>query len=182
MPGEKSISTDLPYIDHYSLWLVFDEESTAQCQPIIQKLAKVYQSVEFTPHITLSGLSDWSLKKINNTIADIAGGISPLTLETTSVRCSSNPYQKLTQGIQTTVQLHNLHLKTDTSFEGDFANKVYPHISYLYSRLECSDVLQEIEQVEKEAPRKVLVNKLALVQCEGTPEEWSILSIWELNN
>lgn len=162
--------------------MIFDEESTARCQSIIQRLARTYQSVSFTPHITLAGTPEWTEKKIKTAIDDIAKESSPLELKTSSVRCSSNPYQKLTHGIRGSEQLSTLHQKTNTVFDGEFARKVYPHISYLYSRLDCSVVSNEIELIKKDAPEKIAANQLVLVQCKGTPEDWRMLFKWDLNN
>lgn len=153
-----------------------------QCQSIIKRLAKIYQSVEFTPHITLSGTPDWTDEKIKTTIDEIVSDITPLELQTGSIRCSSNPYQKLTHGIQTTDQLTSLHQKMNTIFDGDYANKAYPHISYLYSRLDCSNVLESIKSTEKEAPENILAVQLALVRCKGTPDQWRMLNTWKLES
>jgi hypothetical protein len=162
--------------------LILDDKSIIQCQSIIKRLAQTYQSVVFTPHITLSGTPDWAEEEIKTTIDEIVLDITPLELQTGSVRCSSNPYQKLTQGIRTTDQLGSLHQKVDTIFDGDYAKKTYPHISYLYSRLDCSNVSKSIESIEKEAPQNVLANQLALVRCKGTPEQWRMLNRWKLGN
>lgn len=161
---------------------MFDEESTSRCRAIIQRLATTYQSVSFTPHITLSETPDWTDKKIRLAIDEIAKESPPLELETMSVRCASNPYQKLTHGIQGSDQLNTLHQKTDTCFEGDYAKKTYPHISYLYSRLDCSEVTHEIDSIQKDAPQEIVANRLALVDCKGTPGDWRVLFSWELNN
>jgi hypothetical protein len=152
------------------------------CQSIIHRLARTYQSVEFRPHITLSGTPGWTKKNIRSAIDEILLGVASLELKTGSIRCSSNPYQKLTQSIQTTNQLGALHQKMDTIFDGDYAKKTYPHISYLYSMLNCSKVSQSIKSIEKEAPKRVLANELALVRCKGTPEQWRMLFAWELQN
>lgn len=160
--------------------MILDDQSTAQCQLIIQKLAEIYQSVSFTPHITLAGTPGWSPKKIKEAIDDIAAETSPLPFKTTSVRCSSKPYQKLTLGIEVSRELENLHKKTDQQFKGDFAKTDYPHISFLYSRIECWKTDQEIEKVEMDAPDRVTARQLALVQCKGTPESWKTLFEWDL--
>lgn len=160
---------------------MFDEESTSRSRAIIDRLATTYQSVSFTPHITLSETPDWTDKKIRLAIDKIANESQPLELKTTSVRCSSNPYQKLTHGIQTTDQLDTIHQKTDTYFEGDFAKKAYPHISYLYSRLNCSEVAHEIVSIQKDASQKIIANQFVLVDCKGTPADWRVLFRWKLN-
>jgi 2'-5' RNA ligase len=177
----NSIAADLPYIDNYSLWLLLDDKSTAQCQSVIQRLARFYQSVLFTPHITLAGTPDWSVENINKVISGFISGISSFKLNTTSVRCSSNPYQKLTHSIQSTPELQEFHKKIDETFNGDFAKKEYPHISYLYSRLDCSKISHEIGKIEEVAPRQVFINRLVLVQCKGTPEDWRMLTTWKLD-
>lgn len=115
-------------------------------------------------------------------IEEIVPDITSLELQTDSVRCSSNAYQKLTHSIQTTDRLASLHQKMNTIFDGDYAKKTYPHISYLYSRLDCSNVSKSIESIEKEAPQNVLANQLALVRCKGTPEQWRMLNRWKLGN
>lgn len=145
-------------------------------------MAETYQSVSFTPHITLSGTPNWERNRIEKAIEEIADETQPLKLKTTSLRCSSNPYQKMTHGIQKTPRLSSLHQKTDAAFKGDYTKKAYPHISYLYSRLECSAISHEIKQAEKEAPQEILANRLALIRCKGTPEAWKTLTIWELND
>lgn len=160
--------------------MILDDESTAQCQSIIKRLAETYKSVSFTPHITLAETPDWPLNAIIEATGYIAAETSPLFLETTAVRCSSNPYQKLTLGIQVSEELAILHKKADKQFKGDFAKTDYPHISFLYSRMECGKVDQEIENVKVDAPERIIANQLALVQCKGTPESWKTIFVWNL--
>lgn len=162
--------------------MIFDEKSTRKCQSIIQKLAKTFQSVSFTPHITLSGTPDWAEDHIQSVTEKAIEGCLPLQLSTKSVHCSSNPYQKLTHAIQKTDPLRALHQKMDTCFDGDFAKKAYPHISYLYSKLSCERITSEIESFQKDTPKKVIANQLALVRCKGTPDMWRTVCKWTLKN
>jgi len=155
--------------------LIFDQESHKRISTIIDRLAEEFQSVSFLPHITLSSTPDWELDKINSEIENVVNKFSVLNLHGTTIRCSSHPYQKLTFGIKISEELLSFHKTMDACFGGDYSKKSYPHISFLYSRINCEIVEKEIAKMKLNPPKKVIAEKMALVQCRGTPENWKIL-------
>jgi len=158
--------------------LIFDQESHKRISTIIDRLAEKFHSVSFLPHITLSSTPDWDLDKINSEIENIVNKFSVLNLQGTTLQCSSHPYQKLTFGIKLSEELLSFHKTMDVCFGGDYSKKRYPHISFLYSRVDCEIVEKEIANIKLDLPKKVIAEKMALVHCCGTPENWKLLSTY----
>lgn len=151
------------------------KEAKVTFSQIIRQLAEKYHSISFQPHITLAGVPDWPEYEMIQAIQKIAVGTSPFELVAKKVHCKSSPYQKITLEVEKSGDLNALHKKTDTLFSGDFSKKEYPHISLLYSSLRCKDLQQQMADIEIDLPHKICLNRIALVHCKGTAEDWRTL-------
>ncbi|MDX1641452.1 MAG: 2'-5' RNA ligase family protein [Balneolaceae bacterium] len=160
--------------------MIPDEKPESKYRRIIQGLAEKYQSEAFRPHITLAGVPDWTEERIIKSIEKIAEDSPPLQLSTGNIYCKQSPYQKITLGVLKSQKLDALHQRIDGAFRGNFSKKLYPHLSLLYSRMSCSDLHQEIQGLEKKVDGQILFNRIAFIQCKGTPEDWRTLYLERL--
>lgn len=112
----------------------------------------------------------------------LASETSPFEVFAKDVQCKENSYQKITLEIEKTADLTSLHQKLDNVLSGEYAKKEYPHISFLYSTLPCKKVTDAVLQAERKQPRRIIVEKMALVHCKGTPKDWRTLYIWNLKS
>ncbi len=158
------------------MWLIPDSESGSRCSSIIKGLADRYQSVSFPPHITLAGVPDWPEDRLEKEMATIAKSTEQFRLPTKIVRCGTSPYQKITLEIEKTPGLNALHQQVDEAFKGRFSKREYPHLSFLYSRLPCDELEQELNEIERLKPSRIWAEQVALVDCNGTPEDWRMVS------
>lgn len=116
-------------------------------------------------------------------IDEIIEEVTPFELITQKVLCKPTPYQKITFGIRESPVLNYLHQKTDALFEGDYSKKDYPHISFLYSKIPCKNIdPEELDEIKRGTPKQVAFNRIALVHCKGTPEEWRMLYMCALHS
>lgn len=147
---------------------------------IINSLAEKFISEPFQPHLTLAGVPDWDEERMVEEVKNIAGSTSQLELPLEKVRCKHSPYQKITVEVERAEALSSLHQRTNNHFEGSYSKTDYPHISLLYSHLECEGLQQIISEINEYIPQKVLLNRIALVRCKGTPDDWRTLYIGKM--
>lgn len=138
-------------------------------------MAEKHHTQPFQPHITLAGVPDWPEDEMIETVKEISKSTPPFQLAVKEVHCKSSPYQKITLEIEKSVDLNSLHQKTDTLFGGDFSKKEYPHISLLYSTMTCKHLQQDLAIIKKDLPQRIYLNRIALIRCKGTPEDWRTL-------
>lgn len=112
----------------------------------------------------------------------IADEVCPFELTTQTIKCKSAPYQKITLGIEKSLTLHHVHQRVNNVFEGDHSKKNYPHISFLYSTLPCKKFREDVKEISKIRPKHIFADRIALVHCKGTPEEWRTLYMCALNS
>lgn len=148
---------------------------------VIEKLADQFHSVGFEPHITLASVPDWPKQKMTEKAGQIARMARPFSLKTSKVHCKSNPYQKLTLEIKKSDELERFHKLIDTVLEGDYSKKAYPHLSLLYSKLNCDKIHNHLTDIDLTYPAVISCNRLALLRCKGTPQNWEMLYSWELS-
>lgn len=147
---------------------------------IIKNLAETYHSESFQPHLTLAGVPDWTEEQMVHGIKRLAATVSPLELSLEKIHCKRSPYQKITIEVERSGALNTLHQKIDKLFGGNYSKTKYPHISLLYSRLECNDLQQVASEIKYRLPPKSILDRIALIRCKGTPEEWRTLYIGKM--
>ena len=109
-------------------------------------------------------------------MGEISGEVETFELSPRTVQCKSFPYQKITMGIKKSSALNHLHQTIDSRFKGNYSRRDYPHVSFLYSTMPCKKIDEEdLKEVERRCLPKISVNRIALVHCKGTPEEWRTL-------
>lgn len=147
---------------------------------IIKNLAETYHSESFQPHLTLAGVPDWAEEQMVQGIKRLAAAVSPLELSLEKIHCKRSPYQKITVEVEKSEALNALHQKIDKIFGGNYSKTKYPHISLLYSRLKCKDLQQVASEIRHRLPPKSVLDRIALIRCKGTPEDWRTLYIGEM--
>lgn len=167
----------LPVIDGTYVWLIPDLESEKLCSAIIEELADTYQAPPFQPHITLAGVPDWPEERLNDTLITFTKSTSQFKLPAKHVRCGTFPYRKLTLEIEKTEELEALYQKVDELFEGQYSKRGYPHISFLYSSKPCDKLQDEVNRIERLRPSHIRADRVAMVQCKGTLEDWRMVSV-----
>nr|WP_255695588.1 2'-5' RNA ligase family protein [Rhodohalobacter sp. 614A] len=160
--------------------MIPEEQAEMELGKSIQDLAEKYQSEPFQPHLTLAGIPHWTEEQMVKEIQKISGSTLPIELFLEKVQCKRFPYQKITIEVERTEELHALHQETDRLFGGDYSKTEYPHISLLYSTLECGGLQKTVSQLNEQIPPKVLLDRIALIRCKGTPEAWRTLYMRKL--
>jgi hypothetical protein len=166
----------LPKIDGYSFWLTFDASSEQRLQQEINRFAVEFGSVLFQPHITLASVDGtFDDDKLIDTANELNETLTPFTLHTGEIRCSSSPYQKLTIEIPHCDSLDLAHNLADQLLGGEVSKREYPHISLIYSLDPCSSVERFLEKESQPLPEEVKCMGVSLVQCKGVPQQWVTL-------
>lgn len=127
-------------------------------------------------------MPDWPAEKVIEAMERVADESAPFELTTQTIHCKSSPYQKITLGIEKSPVLLHIHQRVNHAFEGKYSKKNYPHISFLYSTLPCKKLRKDLKEIAKISPEYVFADRIALVHCKGTPEEWRTLYMCALNS
>lgn len=63
----------------------------------------------------------------------------------------------------------------DHFFGGSYSKREDPHISLLYSDLDCDFIKSKAELTDTKIPQKAEIQEIAVVELNGDPNEWNIL-------
>ncbi|NBB77367.1 MAG: hypothetical protein GVY02_08310 [Bacteroidetes bacterium] len=166
----------LPNIDGYSFWLTFGGSTEQHLQREINRFAVEFGSVVFQPHITLASVDGkHDEDKLMQAAKNLNETLTPFYLNTGEVRCSSNPYQKLTIEIPHCDSLDLAHNLADQLLGGEVSKRAYPHISLIYSQDSCTSIERFLEKEPQTVPEEVQCRGVSLVKCKGVPQQWVTL-------
>jgi 2'-5' RNA ligase len=166
---------NLPPVEGTILWVLPDSGSGKHFSSLIGSLANRYNSFPFIPHITIAGVPDWESNEIKKAVNNISGNVEAFRLPVKKIQCGEHPYQKLTIAVEPNSGFKNILREIDHQFNGNFGKREFPHLSLLYSRLNCSGLQKEIENLPHKLPESIGVQTLALVKLDGTPDQWEII-------
>lgn len=156
------------------LWLLPDKTTSEDLAGLISSFSSKYETPVFDPHITLAGVPKNSGNEVLSLIKSISRENSEFTVSLGKVVCGDRPYQKLMVNIEPSPAFLYFCKRADDIFDGDYSKKENPHFSLLYGDISCKDLVSEKEFAQIKLPERVLISAIALVELNGTPENWKI--------
>jgi hypothetical protein len=157
------------------VWLIPDGSRESFFSDAIQKFSVAYNAPVFIPHITAGRIPDDKCSRVSPILAEIAEQTTPFSLQTIDLECRKHPYQKLVITLSPHKIFHSLCTKIDNVLGGHFSKPDDPHISLLYSHLDCNQIHDSGEKTAGKIPRVVKINEIAAVELRGRPETWKVL-------
>ena len=70
---------------------------------------------------------------------------------------------------------HSICKEVDRYLGAQHSKQNDPHISLLYSHLDCNQLTDKVLAVRKKIPEIVEICGIAMVELQGGPENWKIL-------
>ena len=147
----------------------------------IDRLNDRFNSVPFSPHLTLGRLSANktshdalnSLKEIPDSVLNekIVSGIDCL-------KCTASPYQNLVVSLEASDGLARVQQQITLLCPGFIPKEEY-HISLLYGSVPCAELNSEKTRLSDKLPEYIRFSSLCLVHLAGGPVSWRIL--WKRN-
>lgn len=165
----------IPEAKGYSIWLMFDKESELRIKNVIEYLSKEYNTPNFEPHLTLLSKIETS-NYLFEKFSQLVDGLNSFEISVQKLNYSDEFYKSVFLEIEKSDILIYLFLKAKKLFktEVDFT-KFNPHISIIYSDSSQEIKKSIIQKFVELNSLKVRVNKVVLVNTEGTPEKWQEL-------
>jgi 2',3'-cyclic-nucleotide 3'-phosphodiesterase len=167
-----------------SLWLVPSPSSFAATalQNLIASLSKTHSSPSFPPHITLANLP--ACISIPEIISSLSSE-EKIKVAFEEVRTGKTFFQSVFAAIQASSRLSQLHEHVHKTLGVQAKTPEFAHLSLYYGdegKEEMATQLQEDGVVELDAGRCIvagvhnfMVEDIWVVQCQGRPEEWSVV-------
>lgn len=165
----------IPEAKGYSIWLMFDKESELRIKNVIEYLSKEYNTPNFEPHLTLLSKIETS-NYLFEKFSQLVDGLNSFEVSIQKLNYSDEFYKSVFLEVEKCNSLNDLLLKAKRLFntEVDFTN-FKPHISLIYSYSSIEIKKSIIQKFVELSSLKVKVNKVGLVNTEGTPEKWQEL-------
>jgi hypothetical protein len=157
------------------IWLLPGPEHSTLYSDLISRLADIYDSPSFTPHITLSKFPELNQKSIVEIMDTLADELKPSMAEIGVPVIGSSPFQKVTIPLDDRFLTDQYSKKVDNILGGKFAKREGFHLSLLYSTLDQHDI--NIKQIKEMCPdiKKLHIQSIALVDLNFTPGKWKII-------
>lgn len=165
----------LPPIYGYVFWLLPDKESSQDLREHIEELARTYHSISFPPHITLTPCpDDMPLTKLKTICRELAQNFNPLELDSLKIGSMNNNYQSLYIQIKRSGRLLELRKAARQITGTDLDDSYMPHLSLFYGFLSDDQRREITDRLSRSMPEKIIADRLALVQLNGTPDTWQM--------
>ena len=161
------------------LWGQFDPQSTNTLKKIKEETHTSLGGPIFEEHITISG----PLKKKRPgriiSVKNALHNVRPITLEVLGYGYKDEYFQALFLRIKKTKEL--IHLKKTLDKEFGLTTSGYlPHISLFYGK-ESKDNKGKLIKSLPSAPKKLILDKICLVDVDECIESWKIRKKFPLN-
>lgn len=157
------------------LWLIPDSSHDSFFNNAIQRFSAATSAPVFIPHITAGRIPDDKCARVSSILAEIAEQTTPFYLHTKDLECRNHPYQKLVITLSPNKKFQSLCTKIDNVLGGNFSKPEDPHISILYSRLDCNQIHDSGKVTAGKIPRAAKIYEIAAVELLGRPVTWKVL-------
>jgi 2'-5' RNA ligase len=157
----------------YAIWLVPDEKDTVYLKRIIENLSAEFNSPKFVPHITIFGIFDQNIKKIEKEIEKAVKGISPFKIKKSNIGHSDNIWKTLYLEVIMNKEIENIHNRLNHSFKIEEKEKFFPHISLLYKKINEKNRIKIQKQLK--VKNEFLIEKIIILKFSNKISEWKIV-------
>ncbi len=157
----------------HSLWLVPAPPLADELTSTIRELAGRYDSVAFTPHITLLGSLATDAARKPDLRRSLAGLPVPLQARFTAVTCGSEYFRRLYLAVALSDDIAAAHQLALQKLYGSHERPFQPHLSLLYAdpgRKIDESLLRSIER--RYVNRVCPIEKLVLMSTAGPVASW----------
>jgi 2'-5' RNA ligase len=158
------------------LWLIPEKGRVSIFDKAIRNLSATFSAPIFTPHITLGRIPAGREAESELIIQELADTFQPFSFVVKSLECRENPYQKLVITLEHGNIFQSMCDNVDRYFNGAYSKPKDPHISLLYSRVNCGRMADKMKELEQNLPKRIAMSGLAGVELNGRPDSWNMLA------
>jgi len=176
--------TDNPYASSsfigHSLWMVPSGSSRDAYQSIIQNASQEFNTLSFTPHITLAAAIMTSPQEVVERTKILASQLAPYEFEFESMGQKDLFFQCVFAKMKSTKQvLHANQVARQVFPERQQDPEYMPHMSLVYGNLtEKESLIASLsKQIEEQAPAttKIAVDSIQVWSTQGYASEWYLV-------
>lgn len=162
----------------YAIWLLPEKKDAFYLSKIINDLSKKYRAPTFFPHITIYGLVDVSLEKLNQSIKKSIEEINTIIVKAEKVDFSDNLWKTIFIEIKNNNEMNLIYKRLSQQLMtfGDY--NFFPHISLIYKKLDKSEKLDIIKNLK--IKNEFVIEKIAILNDSKNIEEWKIENYFTL--
>lgn len=156
----------------YSLWLEPNGDIAYRLQERINRISQKYGTPAFAPHVTLLGglkASEIELISLTNTLVS---SLYPFEVTLTKAGYTDQFYQALFLKVKKNRILNEVQERARQLFDRSDTDGYYPHLSLLYGDISQNEKERILNIIGREFYIQFPVKSIALIQTEGTPEQW----------
>lgn len=175
-------------LQHYALWLVPSPKEEQHLSDLIRRTAADTPGCPaFAPHVTLiyPVWRDLPLDDITQRIRQavkVAALHAPLEVDLRPAQSGTKYYQSVLSPLVVTPTLTALRLHIEAAFPTPPLPPYFPHLSLLYGDLstEKRDAIAAGINESQSLPSHLSLTSISVVDCRGSPPEWTTVEIVEL--
>ena len=162
----------------YAIWLLPENKDASYLSKIINDLSKKYHAPTFFPHITIYGIVDVSLYKVNQSIKKSIEGIKTIIVKTKKVDFSDDFWKTVFIEIKNNNEMNLIHKRLSQQLMTFNDYNFSPHISLIYKKLVKSEKLNIIKNLK--IKNEFVIEKIAILNHSQNIEEWKIENCFAL--
>jgi len=161
----------------YAIWSLFEKNDKEYLSHIISKLSNQYKSQIFTPHVTVYGLVDTSLEKLDKIILDSINGIKSFNIKKNTISFSEDFWKSLFIDFHSNENMLkiNKHLTKHLSL---FKYELKPHASLIYKEMSQEEKKRLADTLEIKNSFKI--TGIGIHEFSENIEKWKIVREYQL--
>lgn len=160
-----------------SIWLLPDEQTTADLQRVIKCYSQLCLSPEFPPHVTLLGQLELESEIVEKRAQSLARQIRPLHIHLGPVGMEETFFRSLYLAVSPDDRLQRVFKKAwDEVLQLPLTKRYFPHLSLLYSHFDRTAKEDLLKASRFHLEQDAVLNRICLMRTTGPPDEWQLIS------
>ncbi|MCV0413050.1 hydrolase [Nitrosarchaeum sp.] len=164
----------------HAIWFTFSKNDRESLKNIIDELSEKYQAPKFEPHITVYGLTDIEIDKIDKIAKEVILNQNSFFVKKSEILQTEEIWKTVFIELKSNEQMELIHKNFKKYCDNVSKYEFKPHISLIYKILSIEEKIKIINKLD--IKNEFQVNKLAIQKFSPDIKKWKIVKEYNLKN
>ena len=164
----------------HAIWFTFSKSDREYLKNTIDEISEKYHAPKFEPHITVYGLIDTEINKIDKIAKEVILNQNSFLVKKSEILQSEELWKTVFIELKSNEQMDLIHKNFKKHFDKISKYEFKPHISLIYKILSMEEKIKIINNLD--VKNEFQVNKLAIQKFSPDIKKWKIVKEYNLKN
>lgn len=161
----------------FAVWFLFEKNDNEYLLKIIKELAESFDCPIFIPHITIHGLVNHDITKLEKIIFENIDELSPFFVQKNGINYSKNIWKTLFIDIKLNSSLEILNSNLNKKLLNSNLD-FQPHVSLMYKKIPDFKKIEIIKKLN--IKNSFLITEIGILKYSDNINEWKIIKKFSL--